>query len=75
MLSAQHGGLRDLHCCSSSCWIIGLVFNYLHQPDLLLSSFFHRSTLTNLKKHLSSSYPEPSQMKSTSKKQVHTKVL
>ena len=42
--------------------------------DSLLSSFFsHRSTSINLKKRLSSSYPEPCQMKNTSKNQVNTK--
>lgn len=37
--------------------------------------FFPRSTLINLKKHLSLFYPEPCQMKSTSKNQVNAQIV
>lgn len=57
-----------------SCGIVSLIFNHLCQliPSLL---FFHRCTLTNLKKHSSSSCPEPCQMKSTSKNQVNAETI
>lgn len=78
------GDLSDSHCCPSSCWIICLIFriiclifNSLHHLSSSFLTFFfcffsHRCTLISLKKHLSSSYPEPCQMKSTSKNQVNT---
>lgn len=37
--------------------------------------FFPRSTSINLKKHLSSFYPEPCQMRSTSKSQVNAQIV
>lgn len=70
---------RDLFGCFDallplSCGIISLIFNHLCQliPSLL---FFRRCTLTNLKKHSSSSCPEPCQMKSTSKNQVNVETI
>lgn len=70
------GGLSDWHCCPSSCWIVGLIVNYRQQLiSSFLPFFFHRSTLINLKKHLSSSYPEPCQMKNISKNQVNPEII
>ena len=40
VLLFRWGGLSDLHCCPSSCWIIGLIFNQLHQFNFLRSSSF-----------------------------------
>lgn len=70
---------RDLFGCFDallplSCGIVSLIFNHLCQliPSLLS---FRRCTLTNLKKHSSSSCPEPCQMKSTSKNQVNVETI